>query len=703
MIRLTLRTLLAYLDDTLPPADARVIGQKLAENEETRQLVDRIRVLVRKRSLSTPTNGVEGSHTDPNIVAAYLSDALPAEMVERFEQLSLDSDASLAELAACHQILTLVLSDQVRVPPSAYKKMYKLAKGKESIPTRSPGREAVPVGGVNPADEKTGEADDADAAYLLGLPAYSRNEPAGRKMLRWAGAGLLACGFVTAAGLAWWSLPSRPTDHSVAALPTDKKDAPVATTPSTEPKKEEPKKEEPKKEEVKPAEPKKEEVKPAEPMEPKKEEPKKEEPAGRQPPNPIRGAIGVNDGTDEQVMVVRKSTAEGWERVKKGAQLQTTDRLVCLPGYRAKVQFKGGVAAELWANVPGELLPMPVAETAITPHFAPDGIDADLTLHVGRIYLNNTLDRAAIVRVRVRDPKFPAKDIQLDLTLPDKGCEVVVEVGHQLKPGAVGDPPRTITVVHALKGTPSVPLQGKPTTLTAGDVVVFDSIKDQPEGPIKPDEKTGKGVAYFDREPVYENADKSRATLKAMRQAAERLKDAAAVPAAVAELRTDGNIPPAELPVFVAGAVWSVFATAALGDVGELADLLNDPNRQGIRATAFAALRGLLAASPDKFDTLRRVTKDRWKLSDADADRFLDTVAGLDPSKRKNADVLNKLAEQLTAETVAQREAALFVLLTEVDPMAQAQRVLAIDVAGPADLRTAAVAGWKKRIADLVK
>ena len=54
-MRLTLRTLLAYLDDTLPPAEATAIGHKVAESENARELIDKIKKLTRKRGLATPT------------------------------------------------------------------------------------------------------------------------------------------------------------------------------------------------------------------------------------------------------------------------------------------------------------------------------------------------------------------------------------------------------------------------------------------------------------------------------------------------------------------------------------------------------------------------------------------------------------------------------------------------------------------------
>src|SRR5947208_606463 len=146
-MRLTLRTLLAYLDDTLTPSEAREIGLKLAETPSAQELADRIKRVTRRRGLATPPVTGEGTPSDPNTVAEYLSDTLSPETLAAYEETCLDSDVHLAEVAACHQILTLVLSEQVRVPPTARRRMYQLVKGRESIPDRRPGN-TIPSGGV---------------------------------------------------------------------------------------------------------------------------------------------------------------------------------------------------------------------------------------------------------------------------------------------------------------------------------------------------------------------------------------------------------------------------------------------------------------------------------------------------------------------------------------------------------------------------
>jgi hypothetical protein len=183
-MRLTLRTLLAYIDDTLPAAEAAEIGRKVAESDSAPGLIEKIRKLTRKRSLIVPSGNESGSPSDPNTVAEYLSNSLPPDMVTDFESICLESNVHLAEAAACHQILTLLLSDPVRVPPTARKRMYDLVKGSESLPNRRSGT-VVPVGGFLPAAVEPSN-DDQDASLLLGLPI------AGRTRARWVIAVCLA-------------------------------------------------------------------------------------------------------------------------------------------------------------------------------------------------------------------------------------------------------------------------------------------------------------------------------------------------------------------------------------------------------------------------------------------------------------------------------------------------------------------------------
>jgi hypothetical protein len=110
VMRLTLRTLLAYLDDRLSSANAREIGKKLKDSPFAQELAGRIRTVVRQRRLMTPGRKIK--MIDPNLIAEYLDDQLTPELVSLIEKEVLASDFSLAEAAASHEILGL-LGDSV--------------------------------------------------------------------------------------------------------------------------------------------------------------------------------------------------------------------------------------------------------------------------------------------------------------------------------------------------------------------------------------------------------------------------------------------------------------------------------------------------------------------------------------------------------------------------------------------------------------
>ncbi len=117
-MRLTLRTLLAYLDDRLSPVNAREIGKKLKDSAFALDLADRIRTVICQRRLTTPGRKVKV--IDPNLIAEYLDDQLTPELVSLIEKEILVSDFSLAEVAASHEIIGLLgdpvdLEDRLRV------------------------------------------------------------------------------------------------------------------------------------------------------------------------------------------------------------------------------------------------------------------------------------------------------------------------------------------------------------------------------------------------------------------------------------------------------------------------------------------------------------------------------------------------------------------------------------------------------------
>jgi hypothetical protein len=104
-MRLTLRTLLAWLDHVLPSDEQQELAAKVAASGPAQQLVARIRQVVERPTIPAPRADGRGLGADPNSVAEYLDNCLVPERLEAFERICLESDVHLAEVAACHEML----------------------------------------------------------------------------------------------------------------------------------------------------------------------------------------------------------------------------------------------------------------------------------------------------------------------------------------------------------------------------------------------------------------------------------------------------------------------------------------------------------------------------------------------------------------------------------------------------------------------
>jgi len=677
-MRLTLRTLLAYLDDTLDPAQAKVIGQKLAESPSARELVDRIRKVTRRRGLSTPTNSNEqGSPSDPNTVAAYLSDALHAEQLAEFEETCLASDVHLAEVAACHQILTLVLSEQVLVPPPAVRRMYALAKGRESMPNRKPGN-TIPVGGL-PSDP-AGALDDSDAPYLLGMSAYSPSQPIALRILKWSAVAALLLGFTVAAYMAWTS--ERPAFTSAPTAPSQSTAPTKPSTESTKPPLTPPTKPV---EQVPPVEPPVEPVPPVEP------------PVEPSPPvEPMAGRIAVAklDALDVQVLVAKNSETSEWSRVAGGADLLSSDRLVCLPGYRTKLKFDGGSTVELVGNLP-ELLGFRVLETALTLNIAPHGYDADLTLHVGRVYFNTS--RAAGAKIRVRF----LKEIW-DITLPDAKAEAVLELTHEPTPGTPPESPQSFAILSTIAGSVKLRIRQKDfPAIPPKQIVLWTSKGPKAEGPRLPDPKLKEpDAAYFDRFAILPNEAIAKPTRAALDKFAKGLKAGQPVAAKLTETQQVDKASLSDETVL--GSRFAVYSFAAIGEFSRVVDAVNDPERPFCRLTAIKALRSTLAIWPKEEESVRKWAQEKFRFEKAEAEAWVFRLRGLTVAERTDPITIDGIVAGLSGSEIAERELNFFLISHIVDPASLANReLMAFDAAGTVDQRAAVTRLWKRRAEDI--
>lgn len=181
-MRLTLRTMLAYLDEILEPADAAEMGKKIEESEFATSLLHRTRDVTRRLRLGAPKVDGRGMGLDPNTVAEYLDHNLPAERVPDFEKVCLESDVHLAEVASAHQILALVLGEPAEFDARSRERMYGLASvGEQSAAAAENDQPATPTKKA----AKPSRTKKRKKRRRPEVPEYLRETPARSHYRRW--------------------------------------------------------------------------------------------------------------------------------------------------------------------------------------------------------------------------------------------------------------------------------------------------------------------------------------------------------------------------------------------------------------------------------------------------------------------------------------------------------------------------------------
>lgn len=181
-MRLTLRTLLAYLDTTLDPADAQILRSKLEQSGFATQLVQNIRASLAAKNLSAPAPDSVHPVEEPNMMSDFLDSTLSPEQIAEVEKACLESLPHLAEAAACHQILTMVLGRPAGVSEDLKNRIYSMVDEhgnvKPSPPVSSQLEESKPGVAFGSAPPVTGEIGPRFSNIDVGENSVSALNPA---------------------------------------------------------------------------------------------------------------------------------------------------------------------------------------------------------------------------------------------------------------------------------------------------------------------------------------------------------------------------------------------------------------------------------------------------------------------------------------------------------------------------------------------
>lgn len=696
-MRLTLRTLLAYLDDMLDPAETKLIGQKVAESEHAQELIARIKQVTRRRRLTTPP-ATGPNAFEPNTVSDYLDNTLPPEQVAEVEKACLESDVHLAEIAAAHQILTLVLGQPALVPPTARQRMYALVEGRRAARSRPVAAAATPNGAA------AGDARaDEDETLLLGLPAVGRGA-----VMRWL-LPLAAVLLLAVLAIAIWQ-----------ALPPTGGGTPVAAnngnaTPPTQP---------------------------SPPQTTHKEEPPPSD-GGEKPGTPSGGNEGQKPGggssteTPAQpaagggstsvdrpgpasrerreagryrlvapsILVSRTAAApaEPWKRLKSDDKVSTTDTLVSLPGYRSDLRLDSGVDLQLLGNT-YELAAVPLLESAVILHAPAQGVDADFTLDRGAVKLTNTKDNSpAVVRIRFMGEVW-------DVFLKDPGTEIGMSLWSRHKlPYGSGEGPEAHLHLFVLKGradvrvTPYREFDNIQSQPGAPSYVLFWDNKGrgaQPPAPAQ-DPESRAFAAVFSKPPRPGLPDEAQKQIEdaniALEAVSRRLSVAGSIETHLIEmLQPDESTPLNPLNVLLA-----VRCLGAIDAAGDLINLIGDADKPPrMRDEAISTLRHWIGRNDGQearlYDpkTSGGLLVEGKKYSPAEAAAIMSLLHTLSNEQLQSPDTWAYLIENLKHDKLAIRELSYYHLRRLVP------QKIAYNPADPPERREMAYKEWKKLIPD---
>lgn len=412
------------------------------------------------------------------------------------------------------------------------------------------------------------------------------------------------------------------------------------------------------------------------------DKPKDPRPDGK--PSTERREVGKFTSKGESL--VRRGKDGDWVSVPAGGIVRTAEPLLSLPGNRSDLRLNSGVNLRLWGALPELQLPFPLLESAVTLHHAPRGLDADLTLQRGRIYLSNSKEKGP-VRVRLRFWRGETWDVTLD----EPGTVVGAELFSGYPPDtkfSTGEEPVVAFVLYVAKGSTGVKVGFHTFTdlkPPPGRGFFYWNNKGKLEGPIRQD----KPLAAWDQD---QRLPREFRELAAAREklAARLAKSGKNVEVGLLEALASDK--PADRAVAVRG-------LAAVDRLDDLVDALGDETHPDVRREAFVALRNWIGRGEEQvaklYDPKKRtgILVDKKYRAD-EAESVLELLDGLPPQALKQPETYEALIAYLKHGRLAVRGLAYRHLLALVP----AGRKIKYDPAGDREQIEQGYKEWKKLI-----
>jgi serine/threonine protein kinase len=382
---------------------------------------------------------------------------------------------------------------------------------------------------------------------------------------------------------------------------------------------------------------------------------------------------------------------DSWQRVAPGARLAGNDQLVSLPGYASELRLDSGVRLLLRGHV-REFSTAPLqdylAESAVVLHKPAAGVDADLTLRRGRLYISSGKEGPAVVRLRFEKEAW-------DLTLNEPGTEVGVDLLKQYTRDInykEGEGPRAELYLCVLRGKAGVKMgEFHYSNLTGPPgpaVFLWDNIGPGAQGP-----KTLKTVP-----PIWSKDPPRTDLAKDMTLALEELSGRMAERKPLDMVLMEGLHQERQ-----ASRLLSVYCLGAIDEARKLVEILGDedPAHYLDRNTAIFALRRWLSRGPEQGQRLYD-EKTRSGLlrdmgyTDNDAVIVFDLLHDFNDKERHSPETFSLLAKYLRKDRVAIAELAWW----QLRHLSRGVQLPQFNAALPAELRDKATAEVKKLVSE---